>query len=301
MAMKLWLILIVSFLFFQSMARAESLYTTVFNVFEAVKTQRILILSAADGRIYKTQKTEESLIQMKALVGQVVKLDYTLNGTEAFITAIRPVRAGEVNPQVMDLNHFQYNQLRAFAPTDLKTFEAADSVFKNMLNDGDKNRSQCFKRAHMWSFDMWSQLGINSEKLYIFWTQRFQAIDDYDWWFHVTPVVTVNGEKFAMDGTFMKKPTPINEWKNFFMKTDKITCPVITNYKQYEGNQWNRLCYLMLTPMYYFSPLNIKNRDKSNEKRNNWVLEEIQDARRAFKNYEEVYEGFDNGGKTIKF
>lgn len=295
MAIKSWLLLALSFVLFQSLAQAETVYTTVFNVFESQRTERILILSGVDGRIYKTFKSEEQLKRMKSFIGRVVRLDYTTNSKEAVITKIQLANAAEVDSATMDLNHFRYNQLRQFAPTDLQTIEKATTVFKEMLNDGDKGRSQCFKRAHMWSFDMWSKLGISSEKLFIFYTKRYAILEDFEWWFHVAPMVTAGGEEYVMDGTFMTKPITVKEWKDHFIKSDKITCPVIDKYQDFENNQWNRLCYLMKVPMYYFSPLDIEFRDKKGEERNHWVLEELQDARKAFKNWEETYEGLDTG------
>ncbi len=298
---KLWLILFASFLAFQSIAKAETVYTTVFNVFESVRTERLLVLSGVDGRIYKTVKNEANLKRMKSLVGRIVRLDYNVNGNEAVITNIQIANPNEVDARTMDLNHFQYNHLRAFAPTDLQSVEKATEIFDSMLNDGDKNRSQCFKRAHMWSFDMWSKLGIQSEKLFVFYTKRFAILEDFEWWFHVAPVVTASGVDYVLDGTFMERPMPIKEWAAFFMRTDKVKCPVIEKYQDFEDNQWNRLCYLMKVPMYYLSPLNIEERDKKGTERNQWVLEELQDARRAFKNWEKVYEGYDNGKQTTKF
>jgi hypothetical protein len=170
-----------------------------------------------------------------------------------------------------------------------------------MLNDGDKGRSQCFKRAHMWAFDMWSKLNINSEKIFIFYTKRYAALEDFEWWFHVAPVVNVAGEDYVMDGTFMEKPITIKEWLTYFIRTDKITCPLIDKYQDFEDHQWQRLCYHIKVPMYYFRPLDIENRDKSGTQRNHWVLEELQDARKAFRNWEENYEGLDTGKSTKKF
>lgn len=298
MTNKSRVILVASILFFQNVAKAETIFTTVFNVFESRKTERLLILSAADGRIYKMTNTEENEEMMKSLVGRIVKLDFNVSGQEAIITNIRPVFANEIDEKTYDLNHFQYNQLRLFAPTNLQSYEKANELFKNMLNDGDRSRSQCFKRAHMWSYDMWSKLGIKSQKIFIFYTKRFQILEEYDWWFHVAPLVTVAGEDYVMDGTFLSRPVTVKEWKEFFLKTDKITCPEITRYQQFESNHWTRLCFLMKVPMYHFRPLDIENRDKRGTERNHWILEELQDARRAFKNYEEVYEGLDSGKPT---
>ncbi len=301
MTVKLWLTLIVSLVFFQRQALAETVYTTVFNVFESIKSERLFVLSGIDGRVYKTTNSEENLKRLAGMLGQLVKLDYSLSGNEAIITNIRVANPDEVDTRTLDLNHFQYNQLRSFAPTDLQTYENAVKVFNDMLNDGDKNRSQCFKRAHMWAFDMWSKSNIYSEKIFMFYTKRYQILEDFNWWFHVAPMVTAGGVEYVMDGTFMKKPTPVKEWYNWFLHTDKITCPEITTYQEFENNHWNRLCYIMKVPMYYFRPLDMENRDKIGEQRNHWVLEELQDARKAFKNWDKSYEGLDTGKKDRKF
>ncbi len=311
---KLWCFAFACFALFQTSAKADSIYTTVFNVFESLKTESLLVLSSSDGRIYKTFKSEENLALMKSYVGQVVKLDFNMRGEEAIISNIQIARPNEVDPKVMDLNHFRYNELRQFAPTDLQSLEAATSIFENMLNDGDRGRSQCFKRAHMWSFDMWSKLGVSSQKIFIFYTQRYQIINEEKWWFHVAPMVNVKGVEYVMDGTFMSKPITVKEWKDYFIQSENITCPVVSKYQDmgfqkekekpvYNGKQWNRLCYLMKVPMYYFTPVDIENRDLDKNKviRNNWILEELQDARRAFKNWDSAYEGYDTGKSVGKY
>jgi hypothetical protein len=299
--MKQWLLLIA--LLFSIGAQAEELFTTVFNVLDVNEPEKkvLLVLSGADGKVYRSTRTEENLKTLKALTGQVVKLTYSVNGTKNYVVDIRPVNRGEVNETVYDLNHFQYNELRKFAPTDLKSVEQATQIFNDLLNDGDKGRSQCFKRAHMWAFDMWSKMGITSQKIFMFYTDRYQIVDEFDWWFHVAPLVSANGVDYVLDGTFMDKPVTVKEWTDYFMRTSKINCPAITKYQQFEDNQWTKLCYTMKAPMYYFRPLDLEMRDKKGERKNHWVIPEIQDARRAFKGWEETYEGLENGKKTIKY
>ncbi len=301
MTLKPWMILAVMIVLFQSIAKADTVYTTVFNVFESLKTERLLVLSASDGRVFKATRTEESIKRIKALVGKVVRLDFRDLGREAVITSIREVLPGEVDTTTLDLNHFRYNQLRQFAPTDLQGYDDAKKIFDDMLNDGDKSRSECFKRAHMWSFDMWSKLGVSSEKIFIFYTQRYQILEEEKWWFHVAPMVTAGGVEYVLDGTFLERPVTIKNWLTHFIKTDKITCPEISRYQQFEEGHWTRLCYYMRVPMHYFSPLNIENRDKNGVERNHWVLEELQDSRKAFKNWEQMYEGLDTGKIIRKF
>src|SRR5688500_18275351 len=99
MAIKAWLILFASFFFFQSWARADVIFTTVFNVIESKKTERLLVLSGADGRIYKMAKTDGTKKLLKSLTGQVVKLSFYDNGREAIITSIDRASSAEVDPQ----------------------------------------------------------------------------------------------------------------------------------------------------------------------------------------------------------
>jgi len=300
MAIKKWFTLIVFFLLTMSFAQAEELYTTVHNVIESVRSERLLVLSGADGKVYKTAKTEDSVKFYKSFIGQVVKLTYKISGKDLLITNIQRATTAEADPSALDLNHFQYNTKRGFTPTNLTT-EAANNAFETMLNDGDRSRSQCFKRAHIWAFDMWSKLNISSEKIFIFYTQRQVQLEDNEWWFHVAPLVVVNGEDYVLDGTFMDKPTPLKAWKDFFIKSKQINCPIAKNYDEYTKNQWTKLCYLMKVPMYFLSPLDIENRDLKNIQRNHWVLEELQDARRAFRGFMESYEGLDSGKPTETF
>jgi hypothetical protein len=299
MSMKSWGAVFALLLCLQ--ARAAEVVTTVFNVFSSDRSDKIFVLSGADGRVYKTHKSEQNLKYLQSFLGEIVRITYKDAGKEAHIQKVEKVGRNEVDPRVYDLNHFQYNQLRQFAPTDLQSEENVLKVFGNMLNDGDRSRSQCFKRAHMWAYDMWSKLGIYSQKIFIFYTKRYSILEDFDWWFHVAPLVVADGKEYVLDGTFMETPILLNDWKNHFIKSDSITCPVMNHYSEYENNQWTRLCFLMKVPMYHFSPLDIQHRDLQGIKRNHWILEELQDARRAFKGYDKEYEGLDTGKPTIKY
>ena len=84
-----WLKSFCLILLLQNMTYAESLYTTVFNVFESQKTDRILVLSSVDGRIYKASNNEENLKKIQSFVGKIVLLDYYEDGKEAIISTIK--------------------------------------------------------------------------------------------------------------------------------------------------------------------------------------------------------------------
>jgi hypothetical protein len=295
------LVFILAFAFTGKAFAQEILVTTVFNVFEGQRSNRILVLSAADGRIYKAPRNANNLRMLRSLVGQVVLINFRTEGTEYLINDIRAAQPGEVDTRTLDLNHFQYNELRRFAPTELQSVDDAQGLFRDMLNDGDRRRSQCFKRAHIWAYDMWSKLGVNSEKIWMFYTKRYQIYEEFDWWFHVAPMVRAGGVEYVLDGTFLPGPVTVRDWAVHFMKTDKVNCPEISHYSQIEPQHWRRLCLIMKTPMHYFSPLDIQARDLQGRPKNHWVLDELQDARRAFRGWERVYEGLDSGRPTITY
>lgn len=277
-------------------AYAGQIVTNVASVVDSSRLDRILVLSSVDGRVYKAEREKEYKKYLESLKDQNVSITFSESGTERTITTITPV--GSVSE---DLNMFEHNPNRDFVPTDVGTVEKATELF-NSLDQTNKDRSQCFKRAHMWSYDLWSRLGINTSKQFIFYTTRFMELENFDWWFHVAPSLKVAGVDYVIDGgfTFIDKPYKTKDWQAKVSPGLKnITCPVIDHYDQYDNNRWGRLCYLRLMPMHYFRPADIRDLDRKGITKTGWELEELQDARRAFKNGDETYEALDTGNKTI--
>lgn len=289
------LIIALAFVVCSFQAFALETTTNVVSVIDSMKTKRLLVLSGVDGAVYKTDTSREMKAYLESMINLPVTISYQVAGSERIITNISPLSSAQT--QGLDLNFFAINLDRDDRPTDIGSLERAQRIFKN-LNDGDKSRSQCFKRAHIWSWDMWTNHGITSQKIYMFYTRRYIQLEDFDWWFHVAPMVVADGVELVMDKTFTKEPTTVPEWKKKFMKSE-VKCNEITKYAEYEDHQWNRLCYIMKTPMYYFRPFDIRRRDEQGIVKKNWVLMELQDARRAFSDGATIYEALDTGKRTI--
>lgn len=287
----------LAFLLSAFQALAGETLTTVVSVVDSMKTGRILMLSAVDGRVYKTEPTEGMKKHLEGFINRPVRLVWSERGDERLVTHIEALNPNAVAAEGLDLNPFAPSADRDVPVTDVGTFKNAERIF-NTLNDGDKSRSQCFKRAHIWAWDMWSNFGVQSQKMFVFYTRRYIQLEEFDWWFHVAPMVTAGGVDYVFDRTYFKKPVTVKEWKEKFMKAS-ITCSDMDNIATYDNNQWSRLCFLMKTPMWYFRPLDIRNRDEKGIEKNNWVLMELQDARRAFKDGEEIYEALDTGKRTV--
>lgn len=287
----------LAFLLSAFQALAGETLTTVVSVVDSLKSGKLLMLSAVDGRVYKTDPTPGMKDYLMGLKDRPVRIVWTERGEERLVTQIDALDPELVKAEGLDLNPFAPSADRDVPPTDVGSFQNAQKIF-NSLNDGDKSRSQCFKRAHIWSWDMWSNFGVQSQKMYIFYTRRYIQLEEFDWWFHVAPVVIADGVEYVFDRTYTKKPVTVKEWKEIFMK-GSVTCSYIDKMATYDNNQWSRLCYLMKTPMWYFRPLDMRNRDEKGIEKNNWVLMELQDSRRAFKDGADVYEALDTGRRTV--
>jgi hypothetical protein len=284
--------LALTFLLCAFQALAAQTITNVVTVVDSLRAKRLLVLSSVDGRVYKTDSTNVMKTYLESLRGRTVSINFSEVNGEAFINSITPDDArGE------DVDFFTRNERRDLAPTDVGGMEQVQRLF-GLQNDGDKSRSQCFKRAHMWAYDMWVREGIIGQKIFIFYSKRYIQLEEFDWWFHVAPVVTSAGTEYVMDKTFLDKPVTIPEWKQKFMKAS-VTCAMIEKYDQYESRPWNRLCFMMKTPMWYFRPADIRARDYNGIEKNNWAIMELQDSRRAFKDSEEKYEALDTGKRTV--
>lgn len=75
-----------------------------------------------------------------------------------------------------------------YTPTVLPSFEKAKEVFKT-LNHRANEDSQCYNRAHVWSWEMYNNHLIRPMKIYIFFSRRYIRRYNFDWWFHVAPYV----------------------------------------------------------------------------------------------------------------
>ena len=290
-------------------AMAGQVTTNVVAAVDSGRTERVLVLSSVDGRVYKSERTKELRTYLQSLVGRNVSITFSENGTERFIQTITPVGAvsDDINMFVSNIDdngrtvHAPAHPDRAFEPTDVGTVERATQIF-NSLDNTNRDQSQCFKRAHMWAFDLWSRLGINSTKMFIFYTNRFRELEDFDWWFHVAPALKVNGETYVIDRgfDFIDSPLKPNDWKaKVSPSLRNTTCAVINNQADYDNNRWSRLCFFREMPMHYFRPLDLQNLDRRNMAKTGWELDELQDARRAFKDGDRTYEALDSGRSTI--
>lgn len=166
-----------------------------------------------------------------------------------------------------------------FTPTILSSYNEAKKIFRAQRG-GSLGSSECYHRAHVWSWEAFKNSGINSMKIFMFFTQKFIRENDYEWWFHVSPMVYAkeNGGvvEYIMDKRFLSGPSYLSTWTRIFVKG--ASCPEISKYSQYSQNQEKESCYLMKFIMHYYQPKDLEALERLNAVKNFWFDWEIKEA-----------------------
>jgi hypothetical protein len=156
----------------------------------------------------------------------------------------------------------------------------------NSFRERAKRNSECFNRAHVWSYEENQQHGTKLHKTFVFFTDSYIRNYNYKWWFHVAPSVTVAEagveKNIVIDPTFLDSELEEREWSDFFMES-KRACPTVLKYSDYDKNQEKEDCYIMKAPMYFHQPLDIENFEKTGEEKTSFLYDDLWIAyRQAF-------------------
>jgi hypothetical protein len=99
----------------------------------------------------------------------------------------------------------------------LDSVSITNDLFSALRGD-DRRKTECFNRAHGWSYDLDQQFHIKNFKVFIFYTKRFRKEVDRKWDFHVAPLVTTTSGDIVLDKTFVERPLPLTDWVSYFSK-----------------------------------------------------------------------------------
>jgi hypothetical protein len=149
------------------------------------------------------------------------------------------------------------------------TQEEADIIFQELKKENEKmeTHSECFQRAHMWSLRLDRLKEIKTEKVFLFFTRKFEMQRKVTsrwgrpiiWWFHVAPAVRVNGELVVMDATFSQKAESVQDWAKSLMKNPEECVELVNvdDYVQDRNSSGNQQCYYTSTPQYTYAPVDL--------------------------------------------
>jgi hypothetical protein len=158
--------------------------------------------------------------------------------------------------------------INPYRPTPV-SMEQAKVIFENMRNDY-KKVSQCYNRAHIWTYDEFIRSQINSNKVFLFFTSRFIRSHQFKWWFHVTPMLYIGSVSRSnwkiLDRRYTHGPINSKTWTDIFIKT-KSTCKTVYKYSDYRDHQTTQDCYMIPVSMYYVVPSDIERLESTGEER----------------------------------
>jgi hypothetical protein len=146
-----------------------------------------------------------------------------------------------------------------YEPTTIKNGTAKDYFGMSRVSHGE---TQCYNRAHIWTFELWKKYQVKSQKIFLFFTRKYIREHDFGWWFHVAPLLrtktwTGNVDDKVMDPRYITAPRDIKWWTDKFITTSE-ECKEIQLYSEYADYPYVRDCFVLKAPMYIYQPLDLE-------------------------------------------
>lgn len=172
-----------------------------------------------------------------------------------------------------------------YTPSNVDSMDLAKELFDS-LKDRTKWFTQCFNRAHIWAKQMYNSHQVESMKILIYYTKKYRREIKGKWWFHIAPMIDVNGEHVVLDKEFFRGPVSATTWeKKFTSKMEAkgikgYRCKVIKNIKEFydEENQKNEYCNIQVASMYYWEPNDMSRLDKTGQEKTEFINWELKSA-----------------------
>lgn len=267
---------------------ANVVTTKIHEIIAPLNGDSTHLILAHDGLVYEIDASDEASIKMAYEAQRngfevELNLDSTtyfknaLNERDSIVSISLSSKEKEIIIQKKSENNIP-TPMDGYNSTTLSSFDSAVNLFRSMRTD-TRWRSQCYNRAHVWTYEASKIYNINLKKVWLFFTRKYIQNYKYKWWFHVSPIVSVDGvfEDVVLDREFTKNPTEFTEWKNIFMHNN-ARCPEVKYYSKYSQNQWSEDCYIIKSSKYYWQPFNIENLEKGEAQKTHWVESEINRA-----------------------
>lgn len=290
---------IYTLLLMTSFAATAGINTHVVHMENGLNNADTEVFVSYDGRVFNLEADREDLRE-KLEYARENNLEVELEVEDSMVLhpdtveRIEDVQIiEEITPELQESDAL-LTPMTGYSPSNVESYEKANEIFLS-LNDSTKWFSQCFNRAHIWAKEMFDNYGVHSMKILIYYTKRYRREVSKKWWFHIAPMVSVNGDFYVMDREFTRNPVTDTEWEQIFTKKMGDTdyrCKKIDNIKEFynEENTNNEFCNIQHTSMYYWEPNDMSRLDKTGAEKTTWVNWELRvAAKEAFRKWRKVY------------
>lgn len=266
--MKLFLILILM----APLAYAERLRGEIESIDYGKKNQEHL-LKMSDGRVIFVKPDSGLLSTKTSYEGIPVEVEVDKTNTLKSISALPD--------ESMNDQEERATNLPSITQTDLPSEGEASRIFSGM-NRSYYSKTECTDRAHVWTYEELKKNNLVSRKVFLFFTNTYIRKYRYNWWFHVSPYVLVQGNERVMDRRYTGSPRSMKSWTDIFIHSKK-TCPVNT-YRYYRSNKNGpEHCVLVKADMYYRLPYHVRMLEDYGRRKTQFSTSEVNGSYRAFR------------------
>jgi hypothetical protein len=169
--------------------------------------------------------------------------------------------------------------MSTYVPTTIASMEVAQKYHREARRN--PKDSQCFNRGQVWTYEMWKNHSVKSKKIWVYFTRTYIRRYNFEWWFHIAPMVNVMHEgkvvERVMDIKYTRGPIDIQRWTNIFMRNDAV-CRVIDKFSDYADYPYTGECYIQRSNMYVYQPADLQMLEAWGYKKDNWRMEEVKAA-----------------------
>lgn len=263
-------------IFFAIPAHAERFQSKIHSIDTSDNKALPHLIKLENGRVVLLDFKEHELLEtFRMSLDNLEVMEIEMDQNNRFVAA---TSMGREEPVTME--ETRRSAPLSYNPTVLSSYTQASNVFLRMRRNY-QNNSQCYNRAHIWQYEEYKKSGLNSLKIFLFFTNRYIRNYRYKWWFHVSPMVLVkeNGKTVqrVLDRRYMGGPRYVRTWTNTFVSTHRA-CPVAKFYTDYSRHQESQDCYVIPVSQYFWQPRDIEARDDSGSVKTQFIDWEVEHA-----------------------
>lgn len=268
----------LSFLFLSLPLLASTEITTqIHDIDYGHKPGDEVLVLLTSGHVAKLQHSNKMLLDDSMKAKSKDKWFRVTMDDNRFITDLEPTAAPFTLSKIVKPS--THKSLMNYVPTTVASMDVAKRYHKEarLYN----KESQCFNRAHVWSYEWWKKHSLKSNKIFIYFTRTYIRRYNFEWWFHVAPYVHVmdNGKvvERVMDIKYSSRPHSLQSWANIFLRND-APCRVITKYSDYADYPYTGECYFQRANMYTYQPADLQMLEAWGYTKDNWNMTEVRGA-----------------------
>ena len=257
-------------LIFFSTAVLASRFQVSIDSLDVGKKGEALLVFLSDGRVGRMESKDLITLEdlkVSAQSKDLVEVELDKDHNILSLRSIEPMN--KANDENKSGNKIIYDPTLVTAEEGLLAFTRMRSNYQD--------ESQCYNRAHIWAYEEFRRTGLQSIKVFMFFTRKYIRNYNFYWWFHVTPAVQTAQGLQTLDRRYTKGLLNLYSWSNIFVRSHRA-CPIISKYYDYRNHQTVEDCFHIPVSMYFWQPADIERRDRTGYEKTQFYQPQVNHA-----------------------